>query len=58
MPANDFGVRRGFQLVLKTRELPAPANVLERAERWRPHRTVASWYLWRAVEKWGKPATA
>jgi len=50
LPAGDFGVRKGFALTFGLKELPAPAEVLERGERWRPHRTVASWYLWRALD--------
>ncbi len=50
LPATDYGIRKGFQAAFRTRELPAPAVVLRRGERWRPYRTVASWYLWRAVD--------
>lgn len=50
LPATDYGVRKGFQKVFHTRELPSPRQVLERGERWRPHRTMAAWYLWRALE--------
>lgn len=50
LPATDYGVRKGFQKVFRTRELPTPKQVLARGERWRPHRTMASWYLWRALD--------
>jgi 3-methyladenine DNA glycosylase/8-oxoguanine DNA glycosylase len=30
--------------------LPARKDLEERGARWKPYRTVASWYLWRAVE--------
>ena len=50
LPATDYGIRKGFQMAFRTRELPAPAAVLRRGERWRPYRTVASWYLWRAAD--------
>jgi len=30
--------------------LPASVTITRRAERWRPHRSVASWYLWRSLE--------
>jgi len=33
--------------------LPAPAELLEHGERWRPYRTIASWYLWRSLEDMG-----
>jgi len=50
LPAHDYGVRKGFQRAFGTRALPTPAQVLRRGERWRPYRTVASWYLWRAID--------
>src|SRR5260221_1061850 len=50
LPATDFGVRKGFMLLRKLKEMPPPAALLEYGERWRPYRTVASWYLWRALE--------
>ena len=50
LPADDFGVRTGFRLAYRRRELPAPKEILAHGERWRPHRTTAAWYLWRAVD--------
>jgi DNA-3-methyladenine glycosylase II len=50
LPAGDYGIRKGFRLAFGTRALPTPQQVLRRGERWRPYRTVASWYLWRALE--------
>lgn len=50
LPATDYGVRSGFALVYGWKELPTPKEVLAHGERWRPYRTVASWYLWRAVD--------
>ena len=64
LPVTDYGVRKGFALTFgrlpKTR--PFNATMLadmkvmtRRGERWRPWRTVASWYLWRACDLHGKP---
>jgi len=50
LPVGDLGVRKGFALTLGKRKLPEPAAMSRRAERWRPYRSVASWYLWRALE--------
>ncbi len=50
LPAGDLGVRRGFMLTYQTPEMPKPRELVEHAERWRPFRSVASWYLWRAVD--------
>jgi DNA-3-methyladenine glycosylase II len=50
MPVGDLGVRKGFQRLYKHEEMPAPKAILDHAERWRPWRSVASWYLWRAAD--------
>lgn len=50
LPSTDYGIRQGFMKVFRTKELPTPAQVLARGERWRPYRTMASWYLWRALD--------
>ena len=50
LPATDLGVRRGFARIQGLEALPAPADLLAHGERWRPWRTVASWYLWRAAD--------
>jgi DNA-3-methyladenine glycosylase II len=46
LPADDFGVRNGFRHAYRKRELPLVKELLAFGERWRPHRTVAAWYLW------------
>ncbi len=48
LPVTDLGVRKGFQLSHGGRELPETKKLLRYGERWRPYRSVASWYLWRA----------
>ena len=50
LPATDLGIRRGFARIQDLEALPAPADLLAHGERWRPWRTVASWYLWRAAD--------
>jgi DNA-3-methyladenine glycosylase II len=50
LPATDYGVRSGFALVYGPKELPSPKDVLAHGERWRPYRSVASWYFWRALD--------
>jgi 3-methyladenine DNA glycosylase/8-oxoguanine DNA glycosylase len=49
-PVSDLGVRKGFRRAFGMRRLPAPVTMMRRGERWRPYRSVASWYLWRAAE--------
>ena len=50
LPADDFGVRNGFRHAYKKRDLPVVKELLAFGERWRPHRTTAAWYLWRAAD--------
>ena len=50
LPVTDLGIRRGFMVCRGADELPEPAELLAHGEIWRPWRSVASWYLWRASE--------
>ena len=50
LPADDFGVRTGFHLAYKKRDLPKVKELLAFGERWRPYRTTAAWYLWEAAD--------
>ena len=47
----DYGLRRGYQLAFGLAEVPTPEQLAERGRLWVPYRSVASWYLWRAVER-------
>jgi len=50
LAVDDYGIRKGFAKIHKLAELPKPKELLAYGERWRPYRSVASWYLWRAAE--------
>jgi len=50
LPVADYGVRKGFAIAYD-RELPSPKELAAYGDRWKPYRTVASWYLWRVVER-------
>ena len=50
LPVDDYGVRKGFGIAYD-REMPSPKELAAFGERWKPYRTVASWYLWRMVER-------
>jgi DNA-3-methyladenine glycosylase II len=50
LPVSDLGVRKGFMLTYGKAEMPTPKELLEHGELWRPYRSVASWYMWRAVD--------
>ncbi len=49
LPTLDYGVQQGFKLAYRKRKLPKPKELLAFGERWKPYRSVASWYLWQAV---------
>jgi DNA-3-methyladenine glycosylase II len=54
LPVDDYGVRNGFRLAYGLKGLPKPKALLAFGERWRPYRTAAAWYLWRAVDLHGE----
>lgn len=58
LPVNDLGVRKGVQLLYGLEELPRPSQMEQLCEKWRPYRSVASWYIWRFVEGKGAPSSA
>src|SRR5665213_3814605 len=50
LTADDFGVRSGFRVAYKKREMPKPKELLAFGEKWKPHRTTAAWFLWCAAD--------
>jgi DNA-3-methyladenine glycosylase II len=50
LPSTDYGVRKGFALTYGWKELPTAKELLGEGEKWRPHRSTAAWYFWRALE--------
>ena len=50
LPVDDFGVCNGFRLAYRLKGMPKPRALAEFGERWAPHRSLAAWYLWRAVD--------
>ena len=53
LPLGDYGLRRGFARAFALAGIADAAQIARRGRRWVPYRTVASWYLWRAVEGGG-----
>ena len=49
LPVDDFGVREGFRRAYGRRARPTPRALRAWGERWKPYRSVAAWYLWRAA---------
>ena len=50
LPVDDYGVRKGYALAFRKRSLPRPKALAKFGTKWKPYRTVASWYFWRAVD--------
>lgn len=50
LPLDDYGIKKGFAVAFGLAALPSAAELEQRGARWRPHRSLASWYLWRAAE--------
>jgi DNA-3-methyladenine glycosylase II len=47
LPLDDLGIREGFRDIYGLKERPTTAELAKFGERWRPYRSVASWYIWR-----------
>jgi len=50
-PSTDYGVRKGFAKTFGRRKLPTPKQLFRLGEKWRPYRSVAAWYFWRALDQ-------
>src|SRR6266700_901669 len=49
-PVDDYGVRKGFAKIFGRRKLPTPKQLMKFGEKWRPYRSMAAWYFWRALD--------
>jgi DNA-3-methyladenine glycosylase II len=49
MPADDIGLQNAVKRHYRMRERPNKKKLLKIAERWRPYRSAAAWYLWRSL---------
>ncbi len=50
LPVGDYAVRKGFAIIYGLDASPTPKSLTEYGECWRPYRSIASWYMWRATE--------
>jgi DNA-3-methyladenine glycosylase II len=50
-PVGDYGVQKGFAKTFGKRKLPKSKQLMKLGEKWRPYRSVAAWYFWRALDK-------
>jgi DNA-3-methyladenine glycosylase II len=57
LPIHDLGVKKGWSVTYGKKHMPKPKELLAFGEQWRPYRTVASWYMWRAFERAGYATT-
>ena len=61
LPVADYGVRNGFRIAYRLRDLPTAGELARQGEKWAPYRSAAAWYLWRAVDleksgiEWTRP---
>ena len=51
LPLNDLGLKKGIQQAFSLPELPEPKQMEKIAEGWKPYRSVATWYLWKSLQK-------
>jgi DNA-3-methyladenine glycosylase II len=56
LPIHDLGVKKGWSITYGKKRMPKPKELLAFGERWRPYRTIASWYMWRACQRAGNAA--
>jgi DNA-3-methyladenine glycosylase II len=51
LPVDDLGIRTGIRRMYGLPELPDNKTVTKLGQRWKPYSTIASWYLWRSLER-------
>ncbi|MGI0037293.1 MAG: DNA-3-methyladenine glycosylase family protein [Nitrososphaera sp.] len=51
LPVGDLGLRRAMMVTYRLAELPLPAKMQEIASAWKPYCSVATWYMWKSLEK-------
>lgn len=54
LPELDLGIQNAIRRAYRLRKQPGPKDVLRIGEKWSPHASVASWYLWRSLENAGE----
>lgn len=54
LPVGDLGLRKGVQKLYSLSELPQKDQIEKLAEKWRPYRTVATWYIWKSLSQFDK----
>ena len=55
LPVDDLGFQKGVQLIYGMRKHPTAKQLTRIAEKWKPWRSIGTWYVWRGLEKLGRP---
>lgn len=50
LPLDDYSLRKAYAKAFRKRVLPSARTLEKAGKKWRPYRTVASWYLWRVLD--------
>ena len=53
-PVDDLGLRKGVQKAFSLPDIPKPKEVEKIGQRWKPYRTIVTWYLWKSLQKFDK----
>lgn len=54
LPVGDLGLRKGVQRLYSLSDLPEKEKIEKIAEKWKPYRTVATWYVWKSLSQFEK----
>ncbi|SRR5579872_6735105 len=54
LPICDLGLQKGVQMAFSLSKLPKPNEVEDLGSRWKPYRSIATWYLWKSLQKFDK----
>lgn len=54
LPVGDLGLQKGIQKIYLLSELPDKIEIEQIAQKWRPYRTVATWYIWKSLNQFDK----
>jgi DNA-3-methyladenine glycosylase II len=54
LPVGDLGLRKGIRRLYSLSELPQKDKIEQIAQKWRPYRTVATWYIWKSLNQFDK----
>lgn len=50
LPLTDLGIKKGFAVFFGLNDLPDEKYMLKKSSKWKPYRSIASWYLWEIID--------